>query len=230
MRNLLPFIILLLLFRPNNVTGVSVAPIKPHELAYLEAPIVAIAQVLSFGSEKGVEVGITRVIRGTLATGSRLRLKGTNQYPYLNAPGTRLTLFLQSIDQEEAVLWSGPTTGGILWDDTETVALIAQARTNPRASLGSQNPRERFAAAYFIAMGNRSSRTESYDIGVAKVLEILAWGLGRKENEINQAALDAIRVLHIDLKAIVGEYKPWYRLDIKQERANQFLDWLKKRF
>lgn len=199
--------------------------IYPHELAYREAASIVLARVVSFDPERGVLVDADTVIRGAIPANHSFYLKGTGSFPFLNAPGTPLTIFLRSFEgKEQAVLWQGPTTGGMIWGDHETVDLIAAAAADPETSMTAPHPRERFSAAYYIAMrGGLTPETGG------EVVERLIWGVARKEPEINQAAVDALNAAGIDIARIAGPYHPGIRPQLKYEAAQKLKAWWEER-
>ncbi len=200
--------------------GIEAAPIYPHELAYDQAPHIVQAQIISFDPVRGAVVESKKVVRGALAVGRRFYLRGTGHYPFLNVPRTNLTLFVRNFQGDEAVLWQGPTSGGIIWEDHQTLGLIATASADPHASLTASHPRERLAASYYLTTrGGFSTRL------MDQVVRSLIWGLAQQEPEINQAALDAFEALEIDVQMISGSYHPGFRAELKQAAATKMQEW-----
>ncbi len=216
---------LFLLMIPNPVNGKTTPDtIFPHEEAYRSAPYIVLGHILSFDNTSGALVEIDEAIRGDIAPGTTLILRGTNHFPFLDAPGMSLTIFLKGVHEKEAVLWQGPTTGGIIWKDDYTLGLIAAASANPQASLGAPHPRERLAAAYYLATQAGGS-DETMDHAVRSLI----WGLAQKEHETNQAALNAFKALEIDIQAIAGPYHPGFKPELKQASAEKVKEWWEQR-
>jgi hypothetical protein len=199
------------------------APISPYEEAYRQAPIIVLARVVSFDPARDVLVEVVKTVRGESATGRPLYLQGTSRFPFLNAPGAIITVFVQNIAGDEATLWGGATTGGILRGDPDILDLIAAAYAEPETSLQSIRPRERLAAAYYLATQGKVD--EAYR---DQVIESLIWGLAQDAPETNQAALDALGALDIDVEGIAGPYHPGFRPALKREAARNLEAWRAK--
>ncbi len=217
----------LLLFNSTSrdiAASIKATSIYPHEEAYRQAPYVLLARVVSFDTTKGALIAVVNAVRGDVASGSHLYLQGTSRLPYLNAPGANLTVFLQSIDGGTAILWQGATTGGIIWGNHGTLNLIAAAHAHPEKSLDAAHPRERLAAAYYLA-----TQRNVNEANTGQVMKSLIWGLEQEEPEINQAALDALGALGIDLEGIAGPYHPGFRPKLKRAVAEKLSVWWEKR-
>ena len=197
--------------------------VYPHELAYKKAKYVVLARVISFDAQEGLYAEVTEVLRGTMESGGKYYLRRTSAFPFMNKPGTKVTLFLKSRNKNYADLWQGPTTGGVIWNDQKTVKLIEQAASDPEKSLLSIDKRESFAAAYYLSSLSNSSEF------LNRIVRALIWGLAQNSQEINQAAIEAFYSLNIEIHPIIGPYHPGLKLELKNEIANKLSAWWDKR-
>ncbi len=159
-------------------------------------------------------------IRGDFKSGSKFYLSGTEAFPFMNRLGTNVTLFLRCIDKNIADLQYGPTTGGMIWNDHTTINIIAAALKDPDASLLSNKPREKLSAAYYLATSSKTSKKN-----LNKVAHALIWGLEQREQEINQAAIEAFLAIDIDIQKVAGSYHPGYRYELKKDIAGKMFNW-----
>lgn len=207
---------------PYTQSTVEVATIYPHEVAYKKAKYIVQARVISFNVQEGIFAEITEVLRGDIENGSKYYLRQTAAFPFMNKPGTKLTIFLKSTCNNYANLWQGPTTGGVIWNDQTTIKLIEQAATDPEKSLYSINKRESFAAAYYLSTLSNSSEY------LNRIVRALIWGLAQNSQEINQAAIEAFSLLNVNIQEIIGSYHPGFKLELKKEIANKISAWWDK--
>ncbi len=198
---------------------------SPHELAYQHSKYIILARVISFERSRGLLIKVIKTLRGDTSSKERFYLSGTERFPFLNAPDTKLTLFINDIKNDEATLWQGPTTGGIIWGEHQTIAFIASAHAKPAESLRAAHPRERLSAAYFIIMGLKREGEGFSKEQRSIIMESLIWGLSQQEQATNQAALDALRLLGIDVQKLAGPYHPGFKQEIKEATAKRLKAW-----
>jgi len=205
----------------NTDAGIAAATLYPYEQGYANASYVAIAEVVLFDVTQGVQIRMTDVLRGRkLKQDSLNYVSGTRDFPFLNSPGAVLTVFLAELQDDTVTLYHGPTEGGLIWQDHETVGFIASAFSDPDASLQAAQPRERLAAAYYRALKGSVSDTQK-----DRIVDAAVWGLVQEDNSINQAAVRALAFLDINVNAVAGPYRPGSELAVKQESGQRLQTW-----
>lgn len=203
------------------VLRLRASDILPHEAAFERAAIIAQAEVLRFDATRGVEVRINRVVRGHLAVDSEWWLHDTAQFPFLNHPGTRVTIFAVDAQSGELRLVSGPTSGGLVWQDGgETIGAIHRAWDDPRGSLKSRDFRERLAAAYYLAARQQVLAEDRKRVG-----DTLIDALALPDAEVNQAGIDGLGALGVGIEVLAGPYHPGFRPDLKAQTAAKLKAW-----
>jgi hypothetical protein len=185
------------------------AEIHPHEAAWLAARLIVEGEIRDFSADKGASISVGEVHRGE--AGPALYLCDTQRASFLDSAGTPLVAFIDSAEGGCATLVFPPGAGGVLWRNTSALAAIAAAHESPGPCLESGDDRTRLAAAWFLIRdpdANLDSRREP-------LLRAALWGLARESHETNQAGLEVLRALGVE----VGNYHPNYRPEIKREIA-----------
>ena len=194
------------------------ADIHPYEAAWLAASVVVTGQVESFDPVAGVTIRVVAVNRGDVPD-TLLTLQGTERSTFLNEPGADVVAFIHTIDGAQATLVYPPGAGGLIWQDTDSLPAIVAAHDNALASLESADYRTQLAAAYFLAVEARTSETADLR---PSLVETALWGLEHPVAEVNQAAVDILDALGIE----IDNYHPNYRLEVKVQATQRLREQL----
>ena len=216
----MPLMILTLATTPAALpAGMGPAPIRPYEAAWIDAAIVVQGDVVAYEPADGACMLVRQVLRGPVEAGERLRLDGSAGFSFLADRPAGVTVFASARASDTLTLWQPPTTGGLIWMEPEALAQIARAHADPAASLAATAPRERLAAAYFLA-------TTAGDPALSGVaIESIAWGLEQPSHATNQAAVDTLAATGHTLDSLGITYHPAFKPELKQAAAARLLQW-----
>lgn len=205
-------------------------PIFPYEAAFRAAAIVVHGDIVAYDARQGATLRVSESVRGDVRVGSHYFLGGSAGYAFLASRPGEVTAFISQREGEILRLWREPTSGGLIWSEPGLLRTIARAHADPRGGLRAPDPRERLAAAYFLATGIAGA--DSVKPAVAELdamIDSVAWGMSHGSPSTHQAAVDTLVALGYPLESIGIHYHPAYRTEYKQAAAAQLRAWWARR-
>lgn len=204
--------------------------IYPYELAFLEAEIIVQGDITSYDAKLGARLSVREAARGDIDAGGEYFLAGSAGYSFLVSRPRAVVAFISGREGESLWLWQEPTSGGLIWSEPGLLERIKRAHGDPRRSLRTGDPRERLAAAYYMATGKGASVSgKPSRVELDAMMNSVAWGLSHGSPSTHQAAVDALAALGYSLEKIGINYHPIYKPEFKEDAEAQLRAWWAQR-